>query len=88
MQQSRVIYKYEIGFGRDVDMPCTARILSAGVQGGSIFIWASVDLSKPMVTRKLKVFSTGEHFDDKGQYGFIGTVTDNGFVFHVFEDLS
>jgi hypothetical protein len=87
------IYKYEISPPNPngdsfASIPEGGEILSAGVQGDNIFLWAAVDPSAPMSRRNIRVYGTGWEVD--GAPGtFINTVFMHGgtLVFHVFEDV-
>jgi hypothetical protein len=82
------IYKYEITpQNLTVQMPVGAQVLSAGAQGGRIFVWAKVQI-EPAVQlelRHFRAFGTG-HGIDSPLGRFINTVQMyDGLVFHVFE---
>lgn len=69
-----------------VSMPASAEVLSVGVQGATICLWAMVDpaLAVDQETRQVNVFGTGWPVArDPGK--FLGTVqTPPGLVWHVF----
>lgn len=83
------IYKYKIDPSlREYDLPYGATILSAGVQGDDIFIWALTDTENPLSTRYIDVYGTGHIVSENGTLRFIDTVFIGNFVFHVFENVS
>jgi len=74
-----------------IEMPINAEILSAGVQGEEIYIWAIVEPGSPTETRRFQTYGTGHQIDiDPDYLWFIGTVFLGSLVFplvfHVFED--
>lgn len=86
---SKVIYKYPLSFRDEnvVNMPKNAVILSCQAQGGTITIWALVDVSMGFESKVFSVFGTGHRLPDNiiHDYTFVATVQlSNGLVFHVF----
>jgi hypothetical protein len=82
----KTIWKFQVLPNENVSMPKGATILSAGVQGEDIFIWALVDPDAPRLDRLISVYGTGHTIlGDPG--AFIGSVMMHGgtFVFHVFD---
>ncbi len=91
------IFKYQLDLSKaeqqgeyaliDVEMPEAAKILSVGVQHGTICVWAEVDVMADTETREFSVVGTGLEApeDDK----FLGTVQlhDGHFVLHVYEKI-
>jgi hypothetical protein len=79
----KTVYKYKIGTG-ELQLPRGAKVLTAGIQGEDIFIWAEVDDSALPEHRSFYVYGTGHLIPDRACY--IGTVFDwNGFVWHIYE---
>ena len=81
----------------EVRMPVEAKVISAGMQGWSLVVWALVDPEYPIRTEDTRIFrvaGTGHYLDDTSGEGrdvgrrfeFIDTVQDSlGLVWHVFE---
>lgn len=81
------VWKFEIPT-KDflVRMPRDARILSAGVQGNEIMVWAKVDPLADPIMRRLPVYGTGHEIDERDQgLPLIDTVFMGPLVFHVFD---
>ena len=78
------IYKYTLD--RSVrcvlDMPMDSRVLCVQMQGGEICLWAEVDPAFAKFERVYCVIGTGRECP-VGNY--IGTVQENGFVWHIYE---
>jgi len=53
-----------------VPMPDGAELLCAGAQGGEVCVWARVNPSAPLRSRRLRVAGTG-HSEARG--GYVGT---------------
>jgi hypothetical protein len=83
------IFKYELtGTAIDIKMPDHSEILSVGLQGDKIMVWALVNNALPLVTKSFQVFGTGWDISNlvAEKLKFIGTVQmSDGLVFHVFE---
>ena len=85
---SKQIWKYEINIGETKrDIPSNATILSVGLQGNNICVWALVDTGARTSERTFYVYGTGWDIEESVEYlSCIGTVQDNnGLVWHVFE---
>lgn len=67
-------------------MPEGAKILDAQDQAGTWCLWAIVSPEKPRQKRKFRVFGTGHELPE-GHFGYIGTIQQEPFVWHVFEEL-
>lgn len=80
------IWKYELYVGPDAvhDMPAFSRILSVQMQDGKPVLWAEVNPREDRVTRKFRVYGTGQEIDDFGGH-YVGTFQDGPFVGHVYE---
>jgi len=84
----RKIYKYVINPNDyvDVEMPSGAQILSWQEQNGQMCVWALVDPSSPVETRRFRWAGTGHDIDElDGHLKFIGTAQQGSFVWHLFE---
>ena len=82
-------YKLEIKDKQDLTMPVGAEIISVSTQHGVPHLWAIVDSEtddyKPV---KIITIGTGHDFKKEDVGRFIGTykVSNDAFVFHVFEE--
>lgn len=88
----RTIHKYILGRQGIIEIPVMATILSVGIQGCEIVLWAKVDTDNKMTTRKFNTYGTGWDMDDQPSDEtsevYYGTVTaPEGYVWHVFEEL-
>lgn len=84
----KIIYKYGIPILDDfyLDLPAQAKILSFQVQGESPVIWALVDPTNDVESRRFSIRGTGDEIDAKDSDMYIGTVQKkHGFVWHLFE---
>jgi hypothetical protein len=83
------IYKYQLDINDVVEifMPQHTRILDIQVQYGIPCIWAVVDTEQPKVTRRFRIFGTGQPMD-RDYTNFIGAfqLQNGSRVFHVFEE--
>lgn len=81
------IYKYQLSITRvqEVVMPTGAKLLTAQMQGGMICVWAMVREGAELVKRRFSIVGTG-HQSDLSEKNYVGTVQDDGFVWHVFDD--
>lgn len=83
----RTIHKYplQIGTKVSIELPSTATIIKAGMQGGQPHIW--VDLNHPYhgikVIRSFEVFGTGWEIPTGATY--IDTVFQGQYVWHVYD---
>jgi hypothetical protein len=84
------IFKYplEIADTQTVSMPKGAKLLSVAFIGTQLYLWALVDLQRPMVKRTIEIYGTG-HPCQSGAKSFVGTVIDQqrGLVWHVFDGV-
>lgn len=71
-----------------IEMPRFAKILSAGVQGETVMIWALVMPDEEKIKRVIEVYGTG-HEMTVADRNFIGTVQIGvqlgSLVWHIFE---
>lgn len=79
------IYKYKLDLGDEcrVSMHKFARILCVQTQGRDICVWAEVDTEHPIVDTQFWIVGTG-HSRDTSDRNYVGTVQQNGFVWHVY----
>lgn len=81
-----VVYKYTLDQDTVLDLPFGTQVLTVGMQGEEMRMWALVPDSKSTLRRRFIVVATGERFADSAyNHGYVGTVFHNGLVFHVFE---
>lgn len=85
------ILKYQIPIEDEprVVVPRDARILTIGLQGGELFLWAEVeDQNAPKCTLKLRLVGTGHEVTIQGIRKYLGTVHQMrfgvAFVWHVY----
>jgi len=71
---------------QEIEMPAGAKILSVGLQSGTIQLWALEDDSMEHATVFIELYGTGHSIPTgPGQKEFIGTVTNGSLVWHIFE---
>jgi hypothetical protein len=80
-------YKIPVESESEVMMPEGAIIRHFGQQGGGLFIWAEVDVSKPIVVHKFRLYGTGREITGDPSDVYIGTTTGHlgTYVWHLFE---
>lgn len=82
------IWKFElVPMDNRIKMPLGSRILSVGVQGAALMMWAVVSPDLQESQRDIFVAMTGQQYT-AGQVGghFVGTLLHpTGLVFHVFD---
>jgi len=86
----KAIYKYPIKVTTsfDLQMQDGAEILRVDVQRGRPMLWAKVDESREIVTRRFRVLLTGETFEESEVNGYLGTFElPNGLIGHLFFEL-
>lgn len=87
----KAVYKYEFAVNDDVrvQMPHGAKVLSVGSQKTNhICVWALVHPENPLVSHFFRVCGTGHPItpeDGICAEGFVGTVFDGPFAWHVFQ---
>ena len=82
------IWKYEIAPGENqLDIPESAKLLSAQVQHGVVQLWALVDPDLPTEKCRIVTLGTGHPIPDDQNLRFIDTFQLEGgsLVFHAFE---
>lgn len=77
------IYKYQLEPGVTI-LTLHGKVLSAGVQGEDIMVWAVHDDSTLPRQVRVSVMGTGHPFVDAPESDFVGTVFLGPYVFHVF----
>lgn len=82
------IYKYEVAPKCELELPKNAQVLSAGEQGGRVFLWAKIDTNETEMEKRTFVgFGTGHDIETQDNRVFIATIHfQNGLVFHMFEE--
>jgi hypothetical protein len=82
------IWKFELHpWSNAIDMPQGAKILSVGVQGSAIVMWALCDIEATMAPRLVSATPTGVSLP-RAYHGatFVGTAQmADGLVFHVWD---
>lgn len=80
------IWKFPLRVVREqtVEMPRSARVLSAQFQDCVLCLWALVDTRQPYASRVIYVDPTGVPLDRLVGI-HISTVQDDAFVWHVFD---
>jgi len=76
------IHKYPL-IGYEVQLPRGAKFLSVQRQYEVPVVWAEVDPTGPMVSRRLHIVGTGWMFDPTGLV-YIGTLQDGDLVWHYY----
>lgn len=94
----QTIHKYPVPITSEpsIPMPRGAQILHVGVQRGRLHIWATVIVEDkailalpPMVTRRFRLFGTGEIMPpDPGKYLGTGILHDGDLVVHLYEVIT
>ena len=82
----KTVHKYEVAIDDEVvfNVPVGAELLSVGSQTPrKICFWMLVNTDEPMIEHKFRIRGTGHPCDDVGK--FVGTVTAEQFVWHVFK---
>jgi hypothetical protein len=82
----KTIYKYPLKPGVTM-LTLRGNILSTGVQGGDIMVWAVHDDAALERQVRVTVMGTGHPFANAPESDFVGTVFLDVFVFHVFATL-
>lgn len=86
----REVWKFplELKDEQEVMMPEGADILSTGLQGGTIMLWALVDPDAVKKPRRIEIYGTGHKFHATDRR-FVGMVQQDHktfqLVWHVFE---
>ena len=73
---------------QSVRMPSWTEILTVQFQGAQLCLWALVEVEAPLVSRHFMIFGTGHDVPaNEPALTYVGTVQQNGLVWHVFERL-
>jgi hypothetical protein len=84
----KTVYKYPLEIADEVfiNMPYGARILYAGAQTGSGYVWALVDTDAEMAPVMFCIRGTGHDCQDVLDMKYVGTfmLLSGALVFHVF----
>ena len=80
----KYIYKYRLEPADETILTLRGDVLSAGVQGQDIMVWAFHDDDTPERKVRVTVFGTGHPYTAGPEAGFISTVFLGPLVFHVF----
>lgn len=80
----RVIYKFKVSTEFEIEIPREAQALTVQPQGSIPVMWVNLDPDEEVVTRKFKVFGTGEEFSYPA-LDYVGTFQMSGLVWHLFE---
>lgn len=81
----KTIYKYPLKPTDETILTLHGNILSAGVQGDDIMVWATHDDAALERQVRINVMGTGHTpFVDAAESSFVGTVFLGPLVFHVF----
>jgi hypothetical protein len=91
VEDNRTVWKFpfEVDMKVTLTMPKGATVLRVGTQRDTLrplCLWAEVDPESPEVERLFAVRGTGHLLGDVGRY--LGTVTDEPFVWHVYEGVA
>jgi hypothetical protein len=78
------IYKYPLEACEETILTLRGDVLSAGVQGNDIMVWAVHDDAAPERRVRVNVMGTGHLFVDAAETAFVNTVFLGSLVFHVF----
>lgn len=80
----RAIYKYRLAVADEQKLLLRGRVLSVGVQGGNIMVWAVHDDDALERKVRFSIRGTGHPLGDADVSDFVGTVFMGLFVWHVF----
>lgn len=91
MTQTLVIHKYRLPFMETgiaaVDVPVrVGGLMHLAMQHGEVHVWAAVDPNAREVLTRFHLVGTGGAVDLSWYH--LGTVMDNGFVWHVFTEAA
>ena len=85
---NNVVWKYPVNIRglTELNLPGGAQVLTTNLQNEQPFLWALVDLNKPLTIRHFKLVDTGEPFEANSTF-YVGSIFPEGgrFVFHLFE---
>lgn len=86
----KTVYKYPLAHqaGNKIEIPVLSNIMCLQMQNGTPTIWALVDTNATKEYRHIRIYATGEPFDEGFSHRYVGTYQIAGFVFHAFEQVS
>lgn len=84
----RTIWKYPLGQALGsiaLGLPSGAIVRHFAVQDGAYTIWAEVDPTALLTTRRFLILPTGGPIDEPGRTAHLATTIDGPYVWHLFE---
>jgi len=86
-----IIYKYPLDMSKEsteIEIPSLSSFLHCAMQGDSPTLWFRVDTDMPMQKRTFRIIGTGQTISEDPSVHLLhlGTVMDNTFVWHIFEE--
>lgn len=70
---------------QELRLPLEAKVLTVAEQGGSLWLWAEVDVDEPLKPHDVIVVGTGWPLDHVAPWmRYVGTAMAHGFVWHVY----
>ena len=85
---SKAIWKFPLHINAEqvIEMPAFSKVLAVQTQRDDAVMWALVDPSAVLESRKFVVAGTGNPLADEAErWDYIGTFQLGWFVWHVFE---
>lgn len=86
----KTVWKFQVpidGQAHSFQVPRSAELAHVGMQTrGAVMVWLVVYTEAPIEEMKLRVFGTGQEIPEPWEH--VGTVQDDEFVWHVFEEIS
>ena len=67
-----------------IQLPQGAVVRHVAMQGSVICLWAEVDTEQPMEPQRIFKIGTGAPVPIEAMHYYIGTVFQNGFVWHLY----
>lgn len=80
------VFKYPLLPQEETILLLRGKVLSVGIQGNDIMVWAVHDDDAPALSVRFYVMGTGHFFVDTSESNFVGTVFLGPLVFHVFAE--
>ncbi len=83
------IYKYPVPIEGEfyLNLPANHQIITFQVQNGQPCVWIRVDAGAVTNPVKFAIIGTGHEYDPS-EYGYIGTIQLEGFVWHLHEQIT
>ena len=69
-----------------IELQCYSKVLSVQMQGDDICLWYLCNPEECMEERKFCIHETEHEVGNGWDIKFLGTVQNNGLVWHVFEE--